>query len=99
MNSQILDLLTSDRLAAIERMAAAAFTAEEIEEAILLPGAAILMNDEENYNPARAAYRKGYLERALELRERIFTDAKNGSSPAQNIAYKLLEDVAIKSRL
>lgn len=90
---------TPEILTNVERMAAAAFSAEEIAEVMELPEeelkSAILMPG----SVWRKAYNTGYLRRQLELRERIFKDAKNGSSPAQTIAHKLLEDVAIKNAM
>lgn len=77
----------------VERMAAAAFSLEEIAEVCEIP---VTWLSEEG-SEWRKAYRTGYLRRQLELRERIFKDARNGSSPAQTIAYKLLEDVNLKN--
>ena len=90
-------VLDTEQLAAIERMAAAAFTAKEIEEILEIVHLSVIIED--NNTIAHKAFRKGYLTRQLELRERIFQDAKNGSSPAQTIANKLLEDSLIKARL
>lgn len=83
----------------IERMAAAAFTIPEVAEVLLVPEDELMMHYHNPDSAVRKAYRTGYLRRQLELRERIFLDAKNGSSPAQAMAYKLLEDVTIKHML
>jgi hypothetical protein len=37
-------------------------------------------------------YRKGKLQAELLLRTRIFKDAGNGSSPAQTLAKKIMDD-------
>jgi hypothetical protein len=91
--------LSDVHLDKVKRMAAAAFSIAEIADVLELPvkDIKVAMNDEES--PLFKAYRSGYLTRQLELRERIFKDARNGSSPAQTIAHKLLEDVIIKNKL
>lgn len=74
----------------IERMAGAGFTGEEIAEVLEV---SVSLTEDEDF---KKAFRKGYLTRQLELRERIFKDAKNGSSPAQAMAKKILDDCATK---
>lgn len=75
----------------IERLAACGFTVGEVAE-VLEVQPEDLANDS-----SRKAYRKGFLTRQLELRERIFKDAKNGSSPAQTLAKKILDDCLTKN--
>jgi hypothetical protein len=89
----------NEQLEHIKRMAAAAFSYHEIADVLEVKISELkpLITDEGN--PIFKAYRTGYLTRQLELRERIFKDAKNGSSPAQTTAYKLMEDVEIKNKL
>lgn len=55
------------------------------------------MDNEEH--PFFKAVMKGKLETQLQLRERIFKDAGNGSSPAQTLAIKIIEDSSLKSKL
>lgn len=90
---------TSEQLDAVTRMAAAAFSIAEIADVLERPAITIKLELNSQEGAVYKAYRKGYLSRQLELRERIFKDARNGSSPAQTIAYKLLEDVAMKNKL
>lgn len=75
----------------IERLAACGFTMNEVAEVLEIKPSE-LAND-----ASRKAYRKGFLTRQLELRERIFKDAKNGSSPAQTLAKKILDDCVTKN--
>lgn len=91
--------LNNEQLQMIERMSAAAFSIKEIAEVCEVDAAALEACYNQDGHAVRKAIRTGYLRRQLELRERIFKDAKNGSSPAQTIAYKLLEDVTIKNML
>lgn len=89
-------LFSEQELEAIEEMAAHGFIASEIAEVIIKPseccenitGLAI-QNPE---SAAYKAYRKGFLKSQLELRQRIFIDAKHGSSPAQALALKILDE-------
>jgi len=84
------DITLEERIETTERLAAAGFTPDEISEVLETPlgfmDNAIL----------KKAYRRGFLTRQLELRERIFKDAKNGSSPAQMMAKKILDDCITK---
>lgn len=91
--------LNKETLEKVERMGAAAFTAKEMAVVLELPPDDVKawLNDE-NHALSRA-YNKGLLMRQLEVRERIFKDAKNGSSPAQAMAVKLLEGAAIHKLL
>lgn len=93
-----LYLLSSDELEKVKRMAAAAFSYEEISTVLELDATTFRANMQDG-SPIYNAYRSGLLSRQLELRERIFKDAKNGSSPAQAMAYKLLNDAEINNRL
>jgi len=87
------------KLERVERMAGAAFTHAEIAEVLSIEEYSLQMEMQSQDSPYRKAYRTGLLARQLELRERIFKDAANGSSPAQTLAHKLLEDVIIKESL
>ncbi len=90
---------TEEILNSVERMAGAAFTLEDIADIIETDATILHIAMEDKTHPFRKAYRKGFLQRQLELRERIFKDAKHGSSPAQTIANRLMDDVIIKSIL
>jgi hypothetical protein len=86
-------------LTSVERMAAAAFSIEDIADVIEVDAATLYPLLEVKDNPFRKAFRKGFLARQLEVRERIFKDAKHGSTPAQTLANKMLDDVLIKTML
>lgn len=91
--------LTNEELALLERLAAAAFSIVEIAEVMEVDSQQLQDCIEMPGHSLRKAYRSGVLRRQLELRERIFKDAHNGSSPAQTIAHKLLEELTIKNNL
>jgi hypothetical protein len=98
MNSNLISEkkdFTPEQLAAIEEMAAHGFTTWEIAE--------VLGDDRRDTGCMQSAfvnrkseayryYRKGFLKSQLELRQRIFLDAKHGSSPAQTLAAKILDE-------
>lgn len=86
-----------ETLISVERMAGAAFTIDEIADVLELEATDLHACMEDKRNLFYKAYRKGYLARQLEVRERIFKDAKHGSSPAQTLANKMLDDVMIKT--
>jgi hypothetical protein len=88
-------------LDAIEEMAAHGFTPDEISEVVQRSTecaenitAIVLKHDVDT--EAFKRYRKGFLKSQLELRQRIFLDAKHGSSPAQALAKKILDDAEFK---
>lgn len=82
--------MIQDELQMVERMASCGFT--------MIEAADVIERDIHVFDlPAyKLAYRKGFLKRQLELRERIFKDAKNGSSPAQALAKKIMDDCLTK---
>lgn len=85
--------LDDQQLEAIEEMAYHGFTSSEIAEVIGIDSTTMEnFAWQEKRHPVFNAYRKGYLKSQLELRQRIFRDAKNGSSPAQTLAYKILDN-------
>lgn len=90
-------MLNEEQLAAAEEMASHGFSVNEIAEVISpddLMLVVCLSDDHESAFYKR--YRKGYLSSLLELRQRIFKDAKHGSSPAQALAKKILDDAEYK---
>ena len=86
---------TEELLISIERMAAAAFSFEEMADVLEIEQRDFFIAMREEGHPVQKRIRKGMLARQLELRERIFKDAKNGSSPAQTLAVKLLDNMKI----
>lgn len=83
---------------AIEEMAAHGFSIAEINEVLRTPDSCKRDAIDLEYMESQEylAYRKGLLKSQLELRQRIFIDAKNGSSPAQALAKKILDDAEFK---
>ncbi len=95
MNSE--KLFSEEELAAIEEMGAHGFIVSEIAEVIekidpcsYKNNSIIALMDPDN--DGYKSYRKGFLKSQLELRQRIFIDAKHGSSPAQTLAAKILDE-------
>jgi hypothetical protein len=91
--------LSEEQLAAIEEMAGHGFSYSDI--------GLVIGTDQQNSNEvidalnnqtheANRSFMKGFLKSQLELRQRIFIDAKNGSSPAQALAKKILDDAEFK---
>ena len=91
--------LSPEMLKYVERLAAAAFTDKEMSIALEIKQSKLKawMQDEEN--PFFKAAMKGKLETQLQLRERIFKDAGNGSSPAQTLALKIIEESNLKGKM
>lgn len=86
---------TEEMLNSIERMASAAFSFEEMADVLEIEHETFFLAMHHEGHPVQKRIRKGMLARQLELRERIFKDAKNGSSPAQTLAVKLLDNMKI----
>ncbi len=86
---------TEEMLNSIERMAEAAFDWQEMADVLEIEQREFFMAMKEDGHPVQKRIRKGMLKRQLELRERIFKDARNGSSPAQTLAVKLIENMKI----
>jgi len=91
--------LSEKQVESIEEMAANGFTPEEIGEVLFffkVDQEALLEEMRTKKGLGYLSYRKGFLKSQLELRQRIFKDAKNGSSPAQMLAKKILDDAEYK---
>lgn len=75
-------MLSEEKLKEIEELAGLFFTIEEIEE----------ITDARNESKEwQKAYRKGSLLEEAKLRKSIISLAHDGSSPAQTLAWKMLE--------
>lgn len=87
---------TAEDLEVIERMGATGFTIAQIAEVLLVDPQMLEHQFQNKKSIVYKMYRKGFLQESLKLRERIFKDAGNGSSPAQTLAKKILDDAAFK---
>lgn len=90
---------TKEQFAAIEEMAANGFSYSEVSTVIsvdLTDKCCTMRAFNNKRSQAYAIYLKGFLKSQLELRQRIFIDAKHGSSPAQALAKKILDDAEFK---
>ena len=76
----------------VETYASLMFSKEEIAVILEVDPAelAVLVQDQDN--PVFRAFRRGRLKREAEVRKGIFDLAQNGSSPAQTMAIKLIEN-------
>jgi hypothetical protein len=94
-----LRILTEDELRMIEAMGATGFSPDEIAEVLMVNADSFLhvFNDKNSEEYKR--FRKGFLEQSLILRQRIFKDAGHGSSPAQTLAKKILDDAEYKQSM
>jgi hypothetical protein len=91
--------LTDEELNMVEAMGATGFSPSEIAEVLLLNADDVEKACKDPGDNLYKRYRKGYLEQSLKLRQRIFKDAANGSSPAQTLAKKILDDCAFKQHI
>ena len=88
--------LTEANLEMIEAMGATGFNPEEIAEVLELPAEEFLSVFSHKHSDAYKRYRKGFLFAQLALRQRIFKDAGFGSSPAQTLGKKIMDDCEYK---
>lgn len=85
--------LTSDQLTELESLASYFFTPDECAIVLGIDTDDLEMALMDDDHPAYAAYQRGKLKSKLELRKSILTLAKQGSSPAQTMALRLLDEL------
>ena len=91
-------------IGAIEEMAAHGFSIDEICEVVCYEKCDMDVESQkflffksfQQKQTVYTTYRKGFLQSQLKLRQRIFTDAGHGSSPAQTLAKKIMDDCEFK---
>ena len=76
----------------ITRMAAAAYTHEQIAFALGLDVTSFNQWMHDDGHPASIAFYKGFYSSELTVRESVFQLARSGSSPAQTLAVKLIDE-------
>lgn len=79
-------------LSDLESYSSLMFTRHEIAVIMEVDPDALSELLQEKQSPASQAFRRGRLKREAELRKGIFDLAQNGSSPAQTMAIKLIEN-------
>ncbi len=84
--------MKQEQLKELESMATLQFTIEECSKILGVSTKDIIKP--ENY----VAYEKGRLQTIADVRNVILTQAKQGSSPAQNHFIKLIEDAESKNK-
>lgn len=84
--------LTVEQLEVVTRMAAVAFYPRQIAFALGLNVDEFTVEVNNEQSSICDAYYKGFYSSQLAVRENIFLLARNGSSPAQQVAYKLITD-------
>lgn len=88
--------LIEKELEMLEAMAGTGFSIPEIAEVLEVDTAEIQTAFLDKGSVVYKRYRKGYLESEFKLRQRIFKDAGFGSSPAQTLAKKIMDEAAFK---
>lgn len=88
--------MTEEQLNMIEQMAGLGFPIAEIAEAIEVDPDSLATEFLTKESISRKRYRKGYLLAQVKLRQRIFTDAGHGSSPAQTLAKNIMDQCDFK---
>lgn len=77
-------------------MAGHGFTLEEIAVVIEVPADEFISEYRNKLSDVYKRHTKGHLEAQLILRKRIFKDAGFGSSPAQTLAKKIMDEAEYK---
>ncbi len=84
--------MTEQQLTELEEFASLMFKVEEIALIMEVDPKELSETIKDPDTPQFKAFQKGRLEKEAEVRTSIFTLAKNGSSPAQLSALKLIEN-------
>lgn len=96
MNLKNLD---EKALAMIELMGGTGFNPEQIAEVLEVDETIFLEEFASKNSIIYKRYRKGFLESELKLRMRILKDAGHGSSPAQAMAKKIMDECLHKMKM
>jgi predicted DNA-binding protein YlxM (UPF0122 family) len=91
-----IEELTDEHLLMLEEMGATGFSVNEIAEVLEIVADVLEESFKDKESIVYKRYRKGYLSSQLKLRQRIFLDASHGSSPAQTLAKKIMDDAEYK---
>lgn len=86
-------MVSEAQLEQITRLAEAAFSPKEVAYILGMEQEVFIAALEEDSHPINQAYFKGFYTQDLAVRESVFLLARSGSSPAQNVALKQLDDV------
>lgn len=88
--------LTDEQLAIIERCGKVFLTRKETAEAIgVHPDSFLALFDHELDHPAVIAYQRAQALSKIQLREKIWNMADNGSAPAQALAKDIMKQTAV----
>lgn len=96
MRSITIEELKDNDYKMIEELASCGFPPEEVADVIEVDQDVLVKAFNDKTSRLYKAYRKGILLSEYTLRQRIFKDANNGSSPAQSLAKKILDDCFYK---
>ena len=96
MHLKKIDELTEEHFKMIEEMGGTGFPPSEIAEVLQVDTGLFSDVFQQADSEIFKRYRKGYLLAQLKLRQRIFKDAGHGSSPAQTLAKKIMDDCEYK---
>lgn len=89
--------LTKEQLTELEHFAGVFFSLQEMAIVMELDGEALKLEYEKAESVIHQTIQRGRLKQDAELRKIIFTLAKGGSSPAQSLALKIIQDAKIDS--
>ncbi len=91
--------LTEEQLAEVEAFGAAFMKPEEIAVIMELEPVGLRAAIEDQSSAVAKAYKKGFLSSKFQVNRKIVDLAKAGSSPAQAMANKLIQDIEFDGRL
>ncbi len=89
--------LCEEELQMIETMGGTGFEISEIAEVLEIDNDAFQLAFMDKHSNVYLRFRKGFLQASVKLRQRIFLDAGHGSSPAQTLAKKILDECEFKN--
>lgn len=84
--------LTDKQLVELEELSGCFFSIANIALIMQLDGPALMGEVGGGHGPVHDAYYRGRLSSEAQVRKSILDLAKNGSSPAQNLAVKLIDE-------
>ncbi|MGB0521415.1 MAG: hypothetical protein ACPGJS_00575 [Flammeovirgaceae bacterium] len=87
--------LSKEQYKELEQFAGVFFSIQEIATVMELDGEALKHAYEDPSSDIHQTIQRGRLKQEAELRKIIFNLAKGGSSPAQNLALKIIQEAKI----
>ncbi len=88
--------LTDEQLAELEKLGSVATSFDDCAIILEIKTSVFLKQMKTKGSPVFNTYMKGFLQAEFEIKQSVFEMAKNGSSPAQNLALSAIESINIK---